>query len=479
MALFGRKETLLFLTAFCVQIGVFLFLFVWFVMLGHMPQVAAHYPVYGGDSSSYFDISQNLLHHGAYSIEIPPQIPDSFRLPGYPFFLYFFQLLGLPVVVIVYLQMLFGSASVVLIYLIGKKFLPEKVAFVAALLLCIEPTSVFFSTFVMSDTLFVFALLLSIYILLCKPATGEGKRPNFKKDLAYLFLAGALLGFAILARTIALYLPPLLVIAYGILYWRELGSVQKNIARVAVFALGILLIVAPWSWRNYVQFGVFDLSATPYVNFTQFNLPIFYSYKHNVPLAEVYPIFSAPFASTSPWPAGSLANKPIFKKLIHDQLQGNYLNYMYFHAIKTLPFFVTDGVRDINRMVGVIPIPPDQTNFSDMVLRKNIVGIAHYFISPSPNLVMLLVGSIPWILISSLWIFELLYVLIKRPPRFWFVCIASGLILYFALLTGPVTEHRYRMPAAPFLLLVATQGAFTLWHMYKIRGDKSSPTQSL
>lgn len=472
MALFNRKETVLFLTAFCIQIGVFLFLFTWFVILGHLPQVAAQYPVYEGDSSSYFNISQNLLHHGAYSLsQSPPLVPDSFRLPGYPFFLYFFQLLGFPIVLIIFIQMMLGSGTVVLTYLLGKKFLSEKVASAAAFLLCIEPTSVFYSTFVMSDTIFVFLIMLAIYLLLTR-------RGNFNKDLAFLFTGGVALGLAILFRVIALYLPPFLIIAYIALYRDELRPFSKSIARAAVFMLGIVLIVAPWSIRNYAQFGVFDISATPYVNFTQFNLPTFYSYIHHVPLAEVYPIFSAPFASTSPWPAGSLANKAIFTKLIHDQLQGNYLNYLYFHTIKTLPFFVTDGVRDINRTVGLIPIPPDQTNFSNMVLSKDIAGILRYFVSPGPNLWMLLIGSTPWILISLLWLFELAYVLVKRPPVFWFVCIASCIILYFAFLTGPVTEHRYRMPAAPFMLLLAVQGAATLRELFKTKSGASGPAQS-
>ncbi len=472
MILGYRKEILLFLTALCLQISVFLFLFVWFVGLGHMPEAALHYPVYGGDSSSYFDISQNLLHYGVYSIEQSPHlVPDSFRLPGYPFFLYFLQLLGLPIVGIVFIQMLLGSGSVVLTYLIGKKFLQEKVAFVAALLLCIEPTSVFFSTFVMSDTLFVFTLLLSVYLLFCT-------QPDAKKNLLWLFLSGALLGFAVLVRAVALYLPPLLILAWGVLYRKELGPVTKNLARLAVFVLAILLVVAPWSLRNHKQFGVYDISATPYVNATQFNLPLFYSYQHRVPLAQVYPIFSAPFASSPGYPQiQTLANKAIFQKIIHEQLQGNYLAYAYFHSIKTLPFFVTDGTRDINRMVGLIQIPPDQTNFSTMLLQKNISGIAHYFLSPGPNLWMLLAGSLPWILISSLWLFELGYVLVRRPPTFWFVCIASGLILYFAFLTGPVTEHRYRMPAAPFMLLLAVQGAFTLRQLWRTKSASANPSR--
>ena len=466
-----KKETALFLISFCVQLAVFILLFQWFVVSGHLPESASQYPVYVGDSISYFTLSQNLLHNGVYSVSASaPFVPESFRLPGYPFFLYFFQLLGLPIVLIIFLQMALGSGTVVLTYLLGKKFLSEKAAYIAALLLSIEPTSVFFSTFVMSDTLFVFSAMLGIYLLL-------NRRPDFKKDLWCLFAGGAVLGFAVLVRAIALYLPPFLVVAYVALHWGERRPFSKNMARLAVSALGLLLVVAPWSLRNHAQFGVYDISSTPYINFTQFNLPLFYAYRYGVSLDEAHKVYTAPFAG-SPDTAGSLSNKPKFEKLISDTLRGNLPQYLYFHSIKTLPFFVTDGVRDINRITGVIPIPPDQTNFSDMVLKKDIAGIAKYFVSPNPNLWMLLAGSLPWILITALWLFELLYVFIKRPPEFWFVCIASCIILYFALLTGPVTEHRYRMPAAPFMLLLAAQGALTLRHLLKAKNGAPNPTLS-
>src|SRR3989338_1666813 len=467
-----KKELLLFAVAFTLRVMMFLILWQWFIVLGHMPHSASQYPIVEGDSSSYFILAQNLLQNHVYSLSAsPPFIPESFRLPGYPFFLYFFQLLGFPLVLIIFVQMLLGSGSVVLTYLLGKKFLSEKPAFIAAILLCIEPTTLFFSTFVGSETVFIFALLLGIYLFL-------RKEENFVRGFLLAFVGGLFFGFAILTRVIAQFLPPFMFIAYLALYRKELRPYAKSAAHLAAFCIGIILVIAPWSLRNHALYGVFDISATPYVNFAQYNLPLFYAYSHNISLEETYAIYSAPLISSTT-PTASLANKSIFQKQIHDSLQGHLFSYLYFHFIKTLPFFVTDGIRDMNRFVGLVPIPPDQTNFSDMLIRGDIVGILGCFVSPSPNLWMLLLGSTPWMLISSLWLFELVYVLIKRPSVFWFVCIASGIILYFALLTGPVTEHRYRMPAAPFMLLLAVQGALTLRHLFRTRGAATSPIQSL
>src|SRR3989344_1291734 len=462
-----KKELLLFAVAFTLRVMMFLILWQWFIVLGHMPHSASQYPIVEGDSSSYFILAQNLLQNHVYSLSAsPPFIPESFRLPGYPFFLYFFQLLGFPLVLIIFVQMLLGSGSVVLTYLLGKKFLSEKPAFIAAILLCIEPTTLFFSTFVGSETVFIFALLLGIYLFL-------RKEENFVRGFLLAFVGGLFFGFAILTRVIAQFLPPFMFIAYLALYRKELRPYAKSAAHLAAFCIGIMLVIAPWSLRNHALYGVFDISATPYVNFAQYNLPLFYSYSHRVPLGETFAMYQEPLRSPPP-PAASLTNKPIFQKQIRDTLEGNFFSYLYFHAVKTVPFFVTDGVRDMNRYVWLVPIPPDQTNFSDMLIRGDIAGIAKYFISPSPNLWMLLVGSVPWILITALWLFELAYVLIKRPDTFWFVCIASGIILYFAFLTGPVTEHRYRMPAAPFMLLLAVEGARTLWRVLRIRDAAAS-----
>src|SRR5208282_3436468 len=41
-----------------------------------------------GDSLGYWTLAQNLLHHGVFSLSSsPPYAAETFRTPGYPFFL--------------------------------------------------------------------------------------------------------------------------------------------------------------------------------------------------------------------------------------------------------------------------------------------------------------------------------------------------------------------------------------------------------
>lgn len=453
-----RKALGLFGIAAVVRISVFVGLYIWFAVLGHMPQ-DTHYPVFNGDSKSYFLLSQNLLTHHEFSLSAAaPFIPENFRLPGYPFFLYALGSVGFSMIWIVLIQIVLSSVTVVLTYLIGKKFLSEKVAFIAALLLCIEPTSVFFSTFIMSDTLFVFTLMLSIYLFLYKTT-------SLRTNILLACTAGLLFGATVLIRVIAQYLIPCLAVAYIALHKKTLRPLSHTALYVSIFAVSAAAVVLPWCLRNYTLYGVAEVSATPYINFTQYNLPLFYAYNHKVPLSEASAVYTAPIPvppTSLQFP--SLEHKAIFEKMMRDGLEGNYLAYTQFHLIKTIPFLITDGVRDMNRITGMIQIPPDQTNFSDMLINKDWGGIAYYFTHPSPNLSILLLGSVPWILISALWAVALLHTLYVRPHTFWFILFASGMVFYFALLTGPVTEHRYRMPAAPFMLLLATQGAALLWH---------------
>lgn len=456
------REFFLFCLAFGVHLTVFFLLAVWFIGLGNLPDLAAKFPVLVGDSYSYALLSHNLLEHGAYSVSTSaPFIPESFRLPGYPFYLYVFQYIGLPLWIATIVQMILSSLSVVLLYRIGKQFLSEKTAFIAAILFCFEWTSIFYSTLVMSDTLFVFSLLLSLYLFL---------RPNksILGSVTQYAVAGANFGLAVLTRVMALYLLPLMPLAYVLLYRKELRPYGRMAAKLAVFGIVALLALAPWSLRNHGHFGVYDISSTPYINFTQFNLPLFYAYKDHISLDEAHKIVSDPLpSSTASGIESSLANKPIFQKIISDALHGNLMSYAEFHLIKTIPFFVTDGLRDINRTTAFIPIPPDQTNFTDLLLHRDFGGMLQYFLSPSPNVMMLIVGSSIWILITLLWLFQLCYATIRRTHTMWFVLLASGLIIYFAILTGPVSEHRYRMPAAPFMILLAVEGAYVLRQTYK------------
>ena len=447
------RPVFLFSLSVLTKCAVFVFLLWWFRVAGHLPDFGGNFPILGGDSSDYGQLTRNLFSSGTFSSsDAPPLIPESFRLPGYSFFLYPFFFLPFPLIFGVLAQILLASATIVLTYLFGKKFLSEKAGFIAAFLLIFEPTSIINSVSVMSDTVFVFSLLLSIYLLLT-PYTSK------KRFVAISLLSGALLGYAVLVRVIAQYLALCILGLY--LFYTENGvPLRDRLLRVLLFIVASICIVLPWSLRNHELFETYTISSTPYINFTQYNLVYFYAYQHHTTPPEVQHLFSdpIPYPTTSFW-FRSLINEPIFQKEMHDGLSGNIVPYAEFHLFKTLPFFLNDGLRDANLDIGLFPQPPGVTNFTDLLLHRNFAAIFHYFLTPTPDLVMLLLGSTFWITVSGLWILTSLYIICTRKKEWWFVLLASGIICYFAVLSSPVIQPRYRIPAAPFMLLMATYGA--------------------
>lgn len=452
-----KKETLLFLFAFGVRFALFIFLLWWFRISGHFPSIGYNYPISGGDSADYVTLTHNLFHFGTFSSsESFLLIPESFRLPGYSLFLYFFEFLPFHLLFAILAQIAVASGSVVLLYRFGKKFLSERMGFVAALLFSIEPTSVFTSVIIMSDTVFVFAMLLGIYLLFRRTLTR-------REALFTGLLAGIAFGYAVLVRVIAQYLTIFLLGAYIALFRKERRPFPVTWLTLSAFVLGVVLIVAPWSIRNYKQFGTFTISSTPYISFTQYSLVYFYAYKHHMNPSEVH-VFSdpIPYPIDSLW-YRSLINEPVFLQEIRDGLRGNLIPYTEFHLLKTLPFFLNDSLRDINRVTGFLPQPSEVTNFTDLLLHKDYSKILHYFMTPASDLWLLIVGSFAWVSITLLWLGGLVYAFVRRRPQFWFILVASGVIVYFAILSSPVIQPRYRMPAVPFMLLLAVYGAHLLW----------------
>jgi len=452
-----RKESLLFIFAFGVRFAFFVFLIWWFLITGHYPSFGSDFPVLGGDSADYATLTHNLFQYGTFSSSDSfTLIHESFRLPGYSFFLYLFEFLPFSLFFAMLAQIAIASGSVVLIYLFGKKFLSEKTGLIAALLLSLEPISILNSVIVMSDTVFVFAMLLGLYLLFYRP-------PTLRQSLSIGFLAGIVFGYAVLVRVIAQYLAVLLIPAYLVLFHKD-RPLGATLLKLVVFTVGMVIVIAPWSIRNYKQFNTFTISSTPYINFTQYNLVYFYAYQHQTTPPEVQHLFSdpIPYPTSSFW-FRSLINEPIFQKEMHDGLQGNLIPYAKFHLVKTLPFFLNDGLRDINLVTGFLPQPTEVTNFTDLLLHKEYGKIFHYFITPQPSLWLLIVGSSFWISIGLLWIGGIVYAAFKRSPKLWFMIVASGIILYFAVLSSPVIQSRYRMPAAPFMLLLAAESLVLLY----------------
>jgi len=122
------------------------------------------FPRYDG----YYEIAENLLHGTGFSRSITePAIPDSVRTPLYPLFIAGILALFKSYYVVFFVQILIGSLIPFLAYRIALQLrLSEKIAFLSALLLAIEPLTVFLATTLQAETLFTALFLFGISFFL-------------------------------------------------------------------------------------------------------------------------------------------------------------------------------------------------------------------------------------------------------------------------------------------------------------------------
>ncbi len=141
--------------------------------------------------------------------------------------------------------------AVALVFYLARKLWPSRwAAFAAAMLLATYPTAVYV-TAVYHQTNWAVLLLLAVTAVAVKLAA------NDEMPLALGALGGLLCGLAALNRSEMLIIGPVLL-AVGAA-WRRRGSVFVK-AGVAG-AVAMLLVLAPWTIRNYEEFGKFIPTA--------------------------------------------------------------------------------------------------------------------------------------------------------------------------------------------------------------------------
>ena len=201
------------------------------------------------DAGEYFSYAYNLYHYDTFSLAWtwvgapPEQAPasDSIRSPGYPLFL---LMAGTPRPIadyglrVTYFQAALGVLSVWLIYLIAVQFLGRGFALLAALLTATAPQLATISTYLLTESLFLFLLLASVLSLITALKT---------ERRALFIITGFLWGLCSLVRPTAEFFPVLGLLA--VLLVPRLRSYRSNaLVGFACFAA----LMSPWIIRNQV-----------------------------------------------------------------------------------------------------------------------------------------------------------------------------------------------------------------------------------
>ncbi|MBW2981158.1 glycosyltransferase family 39 protein [Candidatus Woesearchaeota archaeon] len=139
---------------------------------------------------------------------------------------------------------LFGSLTILLVFLISKKVFNKKVALYSTIFIAFLPIHIDYSSTPHVEALLVFFLTVSLHFILTN-------RPK---------LSGLSYGLALLTKYQALFILPVLLLAF---YLRHKKKHPVFVKKSAVFLLISFAISLPWFIRNYIAL---NNPIWPYLN---------------------------------------------------------------------------------------------------------------------------------------------------------------------------------------------------------------------
>ena len=191
-----------------------------------------------GDIREYVAAAWNLVAHGTFSTTLPPgvPVPDSFRLPGYPWLIALgmtlfpqdpdWVRLGGWYPFVLQAQVVLGTLSVVLVALLARHWLRPTWAIFAGLVLALWPHHIAATNTLLSEVLFGFMLVAALYCFARAWTTGR---------IGWYALAGATFGYAWLVNPVVLLFPPCLA---ALTWWH--GSRRPAAVMLALFLVPVL-----------------------------------------------------------------------------------------------------------------------------------------------------------------------------------------------------------------------------------------------
>jgi 4-amino-4-deoxy-L-arabinose transferase-like glycosyltransferase len=431
------------------MVAVFILYFVlwlWTISLSHQQILnrenpANILPVVGSDAVEYKELAENILYNSTFKTYGGDL--ETFRTPGYPLFIAAILVVHKNYFTVTFVQIFLTLFSSVILYALILKHFNKKTATLVALIFSLEVTVVTHTLIIMSDMLFVMLFLVTVYLLF------GTNHPGTKTML----LTGVLLAGATLVRPIAFFSPVILI---SFLIWQYRNPVERRwiIRSVGLFLIAFILVLTTWLVRNERISGHSKLSSLSAYNLFHYNVPEYIATKEGIDVSEAREQFESQISPEAKNNQRSLIHSSELSKVTTPFLREHFISYIFFHIFKTIPFFLASGTEttiDIYNSLFAADtnIQIVQQNLTSLLLHGNISGT----IQALKQNIVVTIEQLVWAL--SL-LFATVAVIVHREKIF--VWLAVVLILYFAVLTGPVSYSRYRIPAEPFLISLAMLG---------------------
>jgi 4-amino-4-deoxy-L-arabinose transferase-like glycosyltransferase len=368
------------------------------VRLAFLVLEPATHPV--GDERTWTDWARNLasprVHYSPFQIHL------IFYPPVYPYFLAALYGASGTFEAARWVQAAAGALLVPAVGLAGMRAFSSRVGLWAAAVAALYPELVWFSVHFWSETVFMVLLWWGIERLL---AADRGR------GIGRAVAAGVLWGAAILTRETVLYFVPLAAA------WLATRGGGRARGRAAAFLACALLVVAPWTYRNYVQFHAF------------------------VPVSTA--------GGQNLFQGNALIPRDVTYEMV-DAVQGRVEQYHYatkmaLRAIRDRqPWWIFEKVRDEMPRLWE----------ADSLVLVHIKRGAYGAVAPGAAVAVALVVLAPYLAVLALFALGLVRLRPARP-----VVLLVGFLGYYNLIH--VVTHgfaRYRLPIMPVVFLIAGLG---------------------
>jgi len=195
----------------------------------------------------YFNNFADSLYYHVWAQRIiagqaDPQV--FFQGPLYPYMVAFFYRLFSPnPEVVLWFQVLLGSASCVLMYLLGRFVFGRAVGFLAALMGALYAVEMFYEGALLTTTVLYFVNLMLLVSIFWAWRAGRW----------YLWaVPGFLLGLSALGRANVLFFLPFLIVGIFLLGNGRRGRRIRGIQTLLAVFLGLLMVIMPITMRNLI-----------------------------------------------------------------------------------------------------------------------------------------------------------------------------------------------------------------------------------
>jgi len=410
------------------------------------------------DSYGYWQLAYNIKEYGIFSQSYSlPLEPDYYRTPVYPLFIIIAESIRVETIPIIVLQLLLGVLTCFYTYKLSHKITQNTfISSLAALIVAIDVPSIVMNNIVMTETLFTFLLIVSVYQFIGYLQTGK---------TVLLITCAVLIGLTILCRPIGFFVPLFLSL---FIFYNHRKEKVIFLKKFFLFGSIVLLILSPWLIRNKIVFDHYFLSVIREHDMQNYQAAAVYADVNNRSLAESQSILR--------WKTFKNfkgdANKQPYEYAHYIEQDAMDIAFEHptillkHHAVQFMHFFLKPCRAYIDIQLGnwgrgYNTIPKDYPIFSYLFKHNSKLTITIVFFQLF--LLLLIYLSI---------FFGFLY--FKKEKKIFYLLVIGLLVFCFANLTLPyVTESRFRVPVLPYLAIMAAAGIY--WLKEKLKKRKESP----